>query len=137
MLAVVEPFSQFRRGAGRAARTVSAASSTADYFAEALFCDVELMRTRVTEPHPLDVPWAARLGRMHPSPPPARCPRCAGRMLNARDQYGAYSSCWQCGYVHEWHTGPPLLDVLPQQVAGVPRRHPGPSYQRHAGLGCV
>jgi len=38
------------------------------------------------------------------------CPRCRGRLIAERDQYGAYHSCLACGYVQEDSPAPlPLL----------------------------
>jgi len=39
---------------------------------------------------------------------PRSCPRCAGRLVHARDPYGGYSSCLCCGFVHEWVSGPAI-----------------------------
>jgi len=44
------------------------------------------------------------------------CPRCDGDMFIARDQYGWYKDCIQCGYRHD------LIDIVEleqQQVRGV------------------
>ena len=41
------------------------------------------------------------------SPRPA-CPRGHGRLTLAQDRYGAYLSCFLCGYVRELMIGTPL-----------------------------
>jgi ribosomal protein S27AE len=33
--------------------------------------------------------------------PPKLCPRCTGFMLAEDDTHGEFSTCVQCGYVHE------------------------------------
>jgi hypothetical protein len=39
---------------------------------------------------------------------PRACPRCRGRLFHIQDQYGRYSSCLGCGFVHEWVSGPAI-----------------------------
>ena len=29
------------------------------------------------------------------------CPKCGGRIIFDRDEYGSYEQCIQCGYVHD------------------------------------
>jgi hypothetical protein len=36
------------------------------------------------------------------------CPKCKGRLLLERDNYGLYQQCLQCGYLHDLQTFPEL-----------------------------
>jgi len=35
------------------------------------------------------------------------CPRCKGDLYSDHDLYGAYLTCVQCGYTHDYLAGPP------------------------------
>jgi len=57
---------------------------------------------------------------------PRVCPRCRGSMFHERDQYGSYSTCLSCGYVHE-AVSPPAIELLEEDEDGrvkQRRRHP-------------
>jgi hypothetical protein len=32
------------------------------------------------------------------------CPKCKGRLLLEKDNYGSYQQCLQCGYIHDLET---------------------------------
>jgi hypothetical protein len=34
------------------------------------------------------------------------CPKCKGRLLLEKDNYGSYQLCLQCGYLHDLQTFP-------------------------------
>lgn len=34
------------------------------------------------------------------------CPKCKGRLLLEKDNYGLYQQCLQCGYLHDLETFP-------------------------------
>jgi DNA-directed RNA polymerase subunit M/transcription elongation factor TFIIS len=36
------------------------------------------------------------------------CPKCKGRLLLEKDNYGLYQQCLQCGYLHDLQTFPVL-----------------------------
>jgi len=36
------------------------------------------------------------------------CPKCKGRLLLEKDNYGLYQQCLQCGYIHDLQTFPVL-----------------------------
>jgi hypothetical protein len=63
---------------------------------------------------------------MPTAPLPRFCPRCRGRLVHAGDVYGRYSSCWGCGFVHEWLSGPAIL--LPDDREDGRRRQRSPSH---------
>jgi hypothetical protein len=63
-------------------------------------------------------------------PLPRSCPRCRGRLFHTGDVYGEYSSCWGCGFVHEWLRDPALQ--LPDESDGVRRRRRAPSHGKRA-----
>jgi len=36
------------------------------------------------------------------------CPKCKGRLLLEKDNFGSYQQCLQCGYLHDLQTFPAL-----------------------------
>ena len=40
-----------------------------------------------------------------------RCPRCKGRLMREKDQYGLYEQCMECGYIYDLQTVD-FLDVV-------------------------
>jgi len=54
-----------------------------------------------------------------PDARPRTCPRCGSRLFHSQDRFGRYSSCWTCGFVHEWVSDPAL--ELPGD-SGTPQR---------------
>jgi hypothetical protein len=59
------------------------------------------------------------------TPPPARCPRCQGRLATARDWAGRYSSCFVCGYMYEWCSEAAItLTALETETLRQRRREP-------------
>ena len=55
------------------------------------------------------------------------CPRCHGRLFTDRDVYGIYSTCFSCGFVHEWLSGP-AVDLPGDLTASGRQRHRAPSH---------
>ncbi len=60
---------------------------------------------------------------------PQTCPRCRGRLFAGGDAYGAYSSCFACGYVHEAVSGP-SIDLPSDSGDGVRQRRREPTHGR-------
>lgn len=46
----------------------------------------------------------------------ARCPRCRGRLTIERDRYGAFESCFMCGFTKDRHAGPILNPFAEDKV---------------------
>ena len=61
--------------------------------------------------------------------PPRACPRCRGRLYTSRDVYGIYSSCFACGFVREWLSGP-AIDLPDELTASGRQRRREPSHSR-------
>ena len=60
---------------------------------------------------------------------PRSCPRCAGRLFHGGDNYGRYSSCLYCGFVHDW-VGGPAIELPDDEAPGVRQRRREPSHGR-------
>ncbi len=60
--------------------------------------------------------------------PPRLCPRCNGAMITERDWYGAYSTCLQCGFVHEMVSSPAIDLLDDEETAGTRQRRRQPSH---------
>ena len=58
---------------------------------------------------------------------PQVCPRCRGRLFTNHDPYGVYSTCFSCGFVHEWMRGP-ALDLPDNITASGRQRRRQPSH---------
>jgi hypothetical protein len=60
--------------------------------------------------------------------PPRLCSRCNGAMITERDWYGAYSTCLQCGFVHEMVSSPAIDLLDSEESAGTRQRRRQPSH---------
>lgn len=62
--------------------------------------------------------------------PPKKCPRCKGRMIEEEDAYGAFATCFICGYVHETERPDPDDLLEEEREALVKQRRRQPSHDK-------